>query len=148
MAWLTPGPQTIGGVTLDLHTMLLGALCAILGYQTLWMWAFAKIHGWTSGLLPPDTFSLRVFKVINLERGLLSGLALLVAGLGFTFWLLGQWWGQNMGPLDVQSTMRLALWGFLGIVLGVQTIFGSFFLSMLGMSPRAQEARAKLARAA
>jgi hypothetical protein len=148
MAWLTPGPQTIGGVTLDLHTMLLGALCAFLGYQTLWMWAFAKIHGWTSGLLPPDTFSLRVFKVINLERGLLAGLALLVAGLGFSCWLVGQWWGKDLGPLEVQSTMRLALWGFLGIVLGVQTIFGSFFLSMLGMSPKAQEARAKLARAA
>jgi hypothetical protein len=148
MAWLTPGPQTVGGVTLDLHTMLLGALCVFVGYQTLWMWAFAKIHGWTSGLLPADTFSLRVFKVINLERGLLFGLALLVTGLGFTFWLLGEWWGQNMGPLVVQSTMRYALWGFLGIVLGVQTIFGSFFLSMLGMSPRAQEARAKLAQAA
>jgi glycosyltransferase involved in cell wall biosynthesis len=148
MAWLTPGPQKVGGVTLDLHTMLLGALCAFLGYQTLWMWAFAKIHGWTSGLLPADTFSLRVFKVLNLERGLLAGVAMLVGGLGFSFWLLGHWWGQDMGPLEVQSTMRLALWGFLGIVLGVQTIFGSFFLSMLGMSPGAQEARARLGRAA
>ena len=54
----------------------------------------------------------------------------------FTFWLLGEWWGQDMGPLVVQSTMRYALWGFLAIVLGVQTIFGSFFLSMLGMSER------------
>jgi hypothetical protein len=148
MAWLTPGPQTIGGVTLDLHTMLLGMLCVFLGYQTMWMWGFAKIHGWTSGLLPPDTFSLRVFKVINLERGLLFGLALLGTGLGFTFWLLSEWWGQSMGPLVVQSTMRYALWGFLGIVLGVQTVFGSFFLSMLGMSPKAQEARTRLARAA
>ena len=85
---------------------------------------------------------------IRMTAGTAAGLALLVAGLGFTFWVLGHWWGQNMGPLEVQSTMRLALWGFLGIVLGVQTIFGSFFLSMLGMSPRAQEARAKLARAA
>jgi hypothetical protein len=148
MAWLTPGPQTIGGVTLDLHTMLLGTLCVFIGYQTLWMWAFAKIHGWTSGLLPPDTFSERVFKVINLERGLLLGLGLLATGLGFTFWLLGEWWGRDMGPLVMQSTMRYALWGFLAIVLGVQTVFGSFFLSMLGMSPRALEARAKPARAA
>ncbi len=148
MAWLTPGPQQVGSVTFDLHTMLLASLGVIIGYQTLWMWAFAKIHGWTSGLLPEDTFSLGVFKVINLERGLLFGLGLLIAGLGFTFWLLGDWIGQNMGPLVMQSTMRYALWGFVSIVLGVQTIFGSFFLSMLGMSPKAQEARAKPARAA
>src|SRR5262249_5625424 len=47
MAWLTLGPQSVGGVVLDIHTMLLGALCILLGYQTLWLWAFAKIHGWT-----------------------------------------------------------------------------------------------------
>jgi hypothetical protein len=108
------------------------------------MWAFAKIHGWTSGLLPPGTFSLKVFRVVNLERGLLAGLALLVGGLGLSVWLLSSWWGQNMGPLDAQSTLRSALWGFTLIVLGVQTIFGSFFLSMLGMSEAAQKAQAKL----
>ena len=52
MAWLTPGPQTIGRVVLDVHTMLLGSLCVLLGYQTLWMWAYAKVFGWTSGILP------------------------------------------------------------------------------------------------
>jgi hypothetical protein len=36
MAWLTPGPQRVGSVGLDLHTMLLGALCLTLGHQTLW----------------------------------------------------------------------------------------------------------------
>ncbi len=146
MAWLTPGPQTIGGVTLDLHTMLLGSLGVFLGYQTLWLWAFAKIHGWTSGLLPPDTFSLRVFKFVNLERGLVAGLALLATGLGLSFWLLGEWFGKDMGPLVVQNTMRYAFWGFTLIVLGVQTVFGSFFLSMLGMTEKAREAQGAITR--
>jgi hypothetical protein len=148
MAWLTPGPQTVGGVTFDLHTMLLGTLAVVVGYQTLWMWAFAKIHGWTSGLLPAETFSLKLFKHVNLERGLLVGLAMLLAGFGFTFWLFAEWWGRNMGPLELQSTMRWALWGFTGVVLGVQTIFGSFFLSLLGMSPKAQAARERASRKA
>jgi hypothetical protein len=128
--------------------MLFGALCVFLGYQTLWMWAFAKVHGWTSGLLPADTFKLGVFRHLNLERGLLAGLGLLATGLVLSFWLLSAWWGQSMGPLEVQTTMRYALWGLTTIVLGVQTIFGSFFLSMLGMSEKAQEARKKLAQAA
>jgi hypothetical protein len=133
MAWLTPGPQAVGGAVLDLHTMLLGALCVLLGYQTLWMWAFARIHGWTSGLLPRATFPLGVFDTVNLERGLLAGGALLVTGLGLNLWLVAEWFGHQFGPLDVQVTMRYALWGFTAMVLGVQTIFGSFFLSMLGM---------------
>lgn len=133
MAWLTPGPRTIGAVTLDIHSMLLGALATIIGFQTLWLWAYARIHGWTSGLLPPDTFDLRVFSWINLERGLLAGAALVLGGLTMIVLLFSHWWGRDMGPLDVQTTFRPALWGFLLLVLGIQTIYGSFFLSMLGM---------------
>jgi hypothetical protein len=136
MAWLTPGPRHVGGVELDLHTFLLGSLCVLLGYQTLWLWAFARIYGWTSGLLPARTFSQRVFDYLNLERGLLAGVTLLLAGLGLNGWLVYTWYDRNLGPLDVQTTMRYALWGFTAMVLGVQTVYGSFFLSMLGMTSR------------
>jgi glycosyltransferase involved in cell wall biosynthesis len=136
MAWLTPGSRAVGGVVLDVHTMLLGALCVLLGYQTLWLWAFAKIHGWTSGFLPANTFSIRVFDYLNLERGLLAGAVLLLIGLGLNLWLVGEWYSRNFGPLDVQVTLRPALWGLTAMVLGVQTIYGSFFLSMLGMIRR------------
>jgi len=138
MAWLTPGPRDLGGVVLDVHSMLLGSLCVIVGYQTLWLWAYAKILGWTSGLLPPQTFSLQLFNYFNLERGLLAGLALLAIGLGLNVWLVCEWAGRDLGPLDVQTTMRHALWGFTAMVLGVQTIYGSFFLSMLGMTGKAK----------
>jgi len=136
MAWLTPGPRQIGSVVFDVHTMLLGALGILLGYQTLWLWAFAKIHGWTSGMLPADTFSLGIFRHINLERGLIAGLGMLVLGIGLNVWLLTTWIGQSMGPLDVQVTLRYGLWGFICMVVGVQTIYGSFFLSMLGLVER------------
>jgi glycosyltransferase involved in cell wall biosynthesis len=136
MAWLTPGPQYVGRVGLDLNTIVFGMLCVFLGYQTLWLGAYAKIHGWTSGILPADAISRRVFDHVNLERGLLFGLALLLTGLGACVWLTGQWWSVSLGELDVRVTMRLAMWGFTAAVLGVQTIFGSFFLSMLGMAPR------------
>jgi glycosyltransferase involved in cell wall biosynthesis len=128
----------IGSVGLDVHTMLLGSLGIIMGYQTLWLWAYARIHGWTSGMLPRDTFSLNVFEHINLERGCIAGLGMLAAGLGLNGWLFAGWVGQDMGPLDIQSSMRVALWGFTLIVLGVQTIYGSFFLSMLGMAERSK----------
>jgi hypothetical protein len=145
MAWLTPGTRFIGGVGFDLHTMLMGMLCVFLGYQTLWLGAFAKIHGWTSGLLPADTLSRRLFDHVNLERGLIAGAALLLTGLGLCTWLMGEWWSVDLGVLDVRVTMRYALWGFTTMVLGVQTIFGSSFLSMLGMAQKAREAGQKQA---
>ncbi len=144
MAWLTPGPQTIGSVTLDIHTMLLATLAIILGYQTLWMWFFAKIHGWTSGLLPPKTFNLRLFDYLNLERGLFFGIGTLIAGTTLNVFLFRAWYAGGMGPLDVQVSFRFALWGFLLMVLGVQTIFGSFFLSMLGMTEKARALREQM----
>jgi hypothetical protein len=151
MAWLTPGPQPVGPVTLDLHTMLLGMLGVFLGYQVLWLGAYAKIHGWVNNLLPADTFSVRLFDHVNLERGLIAGGTLLLTGLGLCFWVVGEWYDVNLGGLELRTTMRYALWGFTTVVLGVQTIFGSFFLSMLGMTERAKEARQsvlKVARAA
>jgi hypothetical protein len=134
MAWLTPGPRQVGTVELDIHTMLLGSVCVLLGYQVLSLWAFAKVHGWSSGLLPPDTFSLRIFNYLSLERGLIAGFLLLLTGIGLNFWLVQEWLGRGLGHLEVGHTMRYALWGLTATVLGVQTIFGSFFLSMLGMA--------------
>lgn len=143
MAWLTPGPRVVGGVVLSLHTMLLGASFVFLGYQTLWMWAFAKIFGWTSGLLPAQTFSQRLFDYLNLERGLLAGAILAVAGLSLNGWLVWTWYDHNLGPLELHSTLRCALWGFTTLVLGVQTIYGSFFLSMLSMARSRQRGEAR-----
>jgi hypothetical protein len=142
MAWLSPGPRALGPVVLDVHSVLLGSLCVLLGYQTLWLWAYAKIYGWSSGLLPTNTFSKSAFRHFYLERGLLVGATLVMVGLTLNIWLVIQWYDQNLGALEVQHTLRQALWGFTTMVLGVQTIYGSFFLSMLGMGA---EARPELA---
>lgn len=131
MTFVTPGPQRLGGVVLDVHTMLLGSLCVVLGYQTFWLWACARTHGWTSGLLPPDPFLNRTLQRFNLERGLIAGAVLLLVGLGLNLWLCYLWYSVNLGNLDKDVTLRYALWGFTTMVLGVQTIYGSFFLSML-----------------
>ncbi len=98
MAWLTPGKQVVGSIGLDVHTMLFGSLCTILGYQTLWLGAFAKIFGWRSGILPATTFSAGIFRVVNLERGLLAGFGLLIVGLIFNLALVVQWLGQDLAP--------------------------------------------------
>jgi hypothetical protein len=133
MALLTPGPLRLGGVELDVHTMLLGALPVVIGRQTLYLWTFARLHGAATGLLPADPVSARLLTAFKLERQLILGGLLLLAGLGCNLWLVGEWCARNLGPLDVQVTLGWASWGFTAMVLGVQTIFGSFFISLLGM---------------
>jgi hypothetical protein len=141
MVWLTPGPKRVDGVVFDLHTMLFGSLLLILGSQTAWLGAFAAIHGWISGLLPPDSFSDQVFRVFNLERGIVVGVIVLLVGFTMNAWLVNRWVSIGFGPLDLGHTLRVALWGFTGMILGVQAIYGSFFLSMLGMWHEARKSR-------
>jgi glycosyltransferase involved in cell wall biosynthesis len=139
MVWLTAGVRTIGHVELDIHTMLLGSLCVMLGCQTLWFWAFARLYGWRHGLLPKRTLAASVFDSLNVERGLVLGTLIFLTGLGFNLWLVHRWYASSFGPIfEVGYTMRWALWGLTMMMVGAQTIFGSFFLGMLGMAGRDQ----------
>jgi hypothetical protein len=130
MVWLTPGGRWTGHVMLDVHTMTLGALCMLLSYQMVWMWAHAKVHGWVARILPLDSFIRAFSRHFTLERGVLAGSALLLAGLACDACVLGEWYARDLGSLEVRTTLRLALWGLTAMVLGAQTISGSFLLSM------------------
>ena len=110
--------------------MLLGALCFVLGHQTLYLWTFARVHA-AAVAGADDAASTRLRRTHSLERGLLLGGALLLLGLSCNLWVVAQWVSRDLGPLDVQVTLRCALWGLTGMVTGVQTIFGRFFLSLL-----------------
>lgn len=134
MAWLTLGPQTIGRVTFDLHSMLLGSLGILVGYQTGWLGFLAKVYGHYSGVLPASPFIRTILRTFTLERGLIAGA--LIAAIGFlvNLGLVTVWWKSGFSQLNYAVTMRWALWGLTALVVGVQTIYSSFFLSMLKMS--------------
>jgi hypothetical protein len=134
MVWLTPGPLAVGGVILDCHTMLLGSMCVLLGYQILWLGACATAFGRRSGLMARRAGPRRRSESPHLDRFLLAGAILALVGLGLESWLVREWYRRGWGPLDLQFTLRCALWGFTLLVLGAQTIFSSFFLSLLSMA--------------
>jgi glycosyltransferase involved in cell wall biosynthesis len=143
--WGTPGLRLPEGSMGSVQTLLLGSFLMVLGYQTLWLWSYAKIYGWTSGLLPGNTFSVRVFDYLNLERGLLFGAVLFLSGAVLNVWLFHEWYRGNGNTFAVLAMLRCALWGFTTMVLGVQTVYGSFFLSMLGMAKEATASEGRIA---
>jgi hypothetical protein len=64
---------------------------------------------------------------------LVVGVLLSVVGLGISIFAVYFWKTQNFGPLDMSHSFRLVIPGALCLTLGVQAIFSSFFLSVLGM---------------
>jgi hypothetical protein len=138
IGWAATGPWLVGALTLDDRAMLLGGLLLVLGYETLWLWAFAKVFGWVSGLLPSDPLCRGVLRQVNLERGLLVGIGLLILGLALTVWLARGWVDHDGGSPTAPAAFQCLLGSFTAMALGVQTIYGSFFLRMLGMSVEAR----------
>ncbi|MGI8868244.1 MAG: glycosyltransferase family 2 protein [Mycobacteriales bacterium] len=128
-AALLPHPLNVGLHSLDMHFSALFAMCAICGYQVLVFGIFATEY--TKGIRP-GAADKRILNFLgrhfSLERGIVIGLALVVIGAGIDAWVLARWIGTNLGPLN---EMRPALFSMTLIVLGVQTIFASFFLSLI-----------------
>ena len=134
--WLLPGPRSIGSVTFDFHSLLYASLSIFLGFQCIAFAVFTKIFAISEGLLPPDPRLNKVFEYITLEVGLAVGAGLLLLGLGASFYAVHAWAVRQFGALNPEQTMRLVVPATLALGLGTQTIFCSFFLSVLGMNRR------------
>jgi len=132
VCWLLPGPRRISArVVLDVHTMIFGVIFTLLGAQILSIGAFAKVFSY-SERFDRGTVSLkRVLKRVTLETGLLLGGALALTGFAGCAWITWDWASNGFGELHaVRGVLFWSMWLF----LGMQIIFASFFLSMLGIS--------------
>jgi len=130
--WLLPGPRRVSSrVVLDVHTMIFGVIFTLLGAQIIATGAFAKVFSYAERF-DHDAVSLkRVLKRVTLESGLLLGGLLFLMGFAGCAYIAWQWASSGFGPLEqVRGVLFWAMWLF----LGVQIVFSSFFLSMLGIS--------------
>ena len=132
-AWLLPGPQTVGNVTFDLHTLLFGAMLALIGFQSIYFATFSKVFAIREGLLPEDSRLTRLFRYITLEVGLAVGALLVLIGVGTWGFGLDYWRARHFGNLDPEKTLRIVIPGLISLTMGVQIILSSFLLSVLGM---------------
>jgi hypothetical protein len=135
-AILLPGPLLIGGVNFDTNTLLVSAMAILVGFKLIMFWVFAKVFAVSSGLLPPDPRSERLSRLLKLEAGLAAGAALILTGLGFLIWGVFVWKRHEFGSLSYPESLRIVIPGVTGIILGVEVIFSSFFLSVLRLPRR------------
>ena len=131
VCWLAPGERRIGQVVLDIHTMLFGMIFTLLGVQVMSIGLFAKVFSYSERFDPHGHSLESWLKRITFEQGLIAGTGLAVLGLAGDVWVFWKWASSGFGPLqEMRAVIFWSLWFF----LGVQVIFSSFFLSMLGIS--------------
>jgi hypothetical protein len=134
--WLLPGPQLFEGVSLDVHTLLYAALAIIIGYQAVVFAVFTKTFAISAGLLPEDPRLNRLFEVINLEKGLIAGGTILLAGVAGSIYAFSFWGAHSFGALNPSETLRTVIPAVTAIALGFQSMLSSLFMSVLGLKRR------------
>ena len=133
---LLTGPIQIGEHALDVSALIYSMAAVLIGFQAILFAAFSRAFVANEGLMPPSPGMQKAFEVLNLERGLIIGLVMLVLGVGLAIYGFIHWGSSDFGALNTRDAVRLAVPAATLSVLGVETIMGSFFLSVLGLSRR------------
>ena len=130
--WLLPGQRQISPhLVLDIHTMIFGVIFTLLGAQILSIGSFAKVFSYAERFDRRSVSLRRILRQVTLETGLLVGGVLFLFGFAGCAWVTWQWASGGFGELhQVRQVLFWSMWLFLGL----QAIFSSFFLSMLGIS--------------
>jgi hypothetical protein len=132
-AWLMPGPRHVGGMTLDIHTLVYALLAVIVGFQVVCFAVLTKVFAISEGLLPQDRRLDWLFRYVTLESALIVGGALVLAGFAGSLLAVDHWRALHFGELNPAQTMRLVSPAAVSFALGIQVIFTGCFLSILGM---------------
>jgi glycosyltransferase involved in cell wall biosynthesis len=117
-----------GAVHVGIRSMVAGSLLTIVGYQAATLGVFSTVAS-DPIRRPSDPLTNWLIEHVTVERGGLAGLALFGVGSAYAGLLLFDWVTAGYEALPALTHDVLA---FTIIVLGLQTIFSSFFMCMIG----------------
>jgi hypothetical protein len=127
------GPVTIGSVTFDVDTLVAASAATVIGFQGVLFWMFTRVYAGAEGFLPEEPGVQKVLGRLSLERGLLLGLVIGIAGLVGIIASIGNWGGSGFHNLNYEHELRLMIPSATALIVSCQLILGSFFLSILGI---------------
>jgi glycosyltransferase involved in cell wall biosynthesis len=138
---LLPGPLVFGEHGIDVHTMLYCAGSAVMGFQLVLFGVMAKVFAVQQGVLPMSK-GMRIFlEAFSVEVGLMLGVVLLAAGMALSVGSVMAWNAQSFLVLDPSVGMRMAIPAVTMLLLGMQLMFGSMFVGVLGLREHARPAK-------
>ena len=125
-------PITIGDVTFDVDTLVSAAGMVMIGFQSILFWLFTRVYASSEGFLPESPRAEKVPAKVSLERVLILGGVIELAGLGLIF-SLTDWQANGFGRLNYEHALRAMVPSVSALTLSCQAILGCFFLSILGI---------------
>jgi hypothetical protein len=133
LLFLSPGPLKLGNLTFDIHYMVVASFLSILGIQVMSIGLFAKVYSVTEHFESEDRLIKFIAGHFNLERGIVLGVSAMLLGLMFYIYILVKWILSGFGALE---EIRIGILALTLATIGIQIIFSSFFLSMLGIKKK------------
>ena len=124
---------SIGGFVLDAGTMAVFSMAGLVGTQLIAFALFTKVFAIAEGLLPEDPRFARLFRFLTLEKGVILGIFILLAGFFLLFRAALFWKAAGFGPISYTENLRRVIPAVTLIATGGQVVFSSFFLSVLGL---------------
>jgi hypothetical protein len=118
---------------LDIAALLYAAALMIIGYQALWFGLLMQSYAETRGILPVRARVSRFERVHTLERGLILGVGMIVFGVIVALLSFIRWRQADFGALNPSTNVRTITPAILGLVMGSQTILGSFSIGILSI---------------
>jgi glycosyltransferase involved in cell wall biosynthesis len=132
LAWALALPGVkIAGASFDAHTLLVGSMLLICGFQALCLGALTENFAVSEGILPQRKQVRPGEWLLQLEAGLVLSAALFALGVALIAIVFAGWAGAGFGPLEYAQTMRRVVPGVTSCVLGVQLFFVVFLGSVL-----------------
>ena len=133
VAVLSFGPLKLGPASLDSGSLAVGSMALLVGIQLLSFSVYVKLFAISQRLLPHDPRFEKVLGFLSLERIIVVGVLLLACGAALLANAILLWSGAGFGPLSYSENMRRLIPAVTLILLGVQTVFSGFFVSVLGL---------------
>jgi len=132
-AILITGPVSVGNVNFDVHTLLFTSGFILIGFQFILFYGLTKVFTVENELLPKSKKYDRLFKFINLEKGLITGFVLVIVGIVLSFLAYSDWQATGYGNIESTAILRRVIPAITLMLLGVQIILFSLFFSILGL---------------
>jgi hypothetical protein len=136
MISIIKGPVQLFNIYFDTNTLLYAAALIISGFQAINFAIFTRTYAIQVGFLPDNKTLHKMYKYVNLESGLVVGLLVTFVGFAGSAYSLYLWDQVDFGHLDYSSILRVVIPSVVSIIIGLQILLSSFFLSVLGVNKK------------
>jgi hypothetical protein len=133
---LSAGPIRVGDIAFDVDTLVGASAMLVIGFQAVLFALLTKVYAMEEGFLPHDRRVQRIIDSWSLERGLVVGGALALAGLIGLVASVVHWQGHSFGQLNPRDSLRIVVPAATALVISFQMIFASLFVSILAIRRR------------